>query len=94
MLSERGIIGGFVEAATARALLSTASANQRPTLSVNSTMVVTPSSKGPFSFFTRLRYRKRDKIKANVEQKIRAVRYAEALDKSYSAVARSRSEFD
>ena len=35
----------------------------------------------PFNFFQRLKYRKRDKIKANVDQKIRAVRAAEALDR-------------
>lgn len=42
-------------------------------------------SKGGFAatldFFQRLRYRKRDKIKAHVDQKIRAVRAAEALDR-------------
>ena len=74
ILQEKGITGGFVEAAAARALLATA--NQRPTLSVSSAS--TPlNSKSPFSFFSRLRNRKKDKIKANVEQKIRAVRAAE-----------------
>lgn len=91
VLHDRAVAGGFVEAAAARALLSTATTtSQRPTLSVSSAS--TPlNSKSPFSFFTRLRYRKRDKIKANVEQKIRAVRAAEALDRQTNI---RRSEFD
>lgn len=84
----RGITGGFVEAAAARALLAT-STQQRPTFSVSNANVA--NSKSPFSFFSRLRNRKQNKIKANVEQKIRAVRAAEALDRQTNI---RRSKFD
>lgn len=78
-LQEKAIAGGFVEAANARAMLS-ASTSQRPK-SASSASAKPSSSNSLFSFFTRIRYKKKEKIKANLDQKLRAVRAAEALDR-------------
>lgn len=70
--------GGFVEAANARAMLS-AGTSQRPKAS--STSAKASTSNSLFAFFSRIRYKKKEKIKANLDQKLRAVRAAEALDR-------------
>lgn len=72
--------GGFVEAANARAMLSAASTSQRPK-SMSSAGAKPTTSNSLFAFFSRIRYKKKEKIKANLDQKLRAVRAAEALDR-------------
>lgn len=69
-----------------------ASTSQRPK-SVSSASTKQPSSNSLFAFFSRIRYKKKEKIKANLDQKLRAVRAAEALDRQTN-LRRSKLSLD